>query len=274
MNEQFHDYLEKAYDFIAVYGIKVVVALIVLIIGLWIIKRVVKTTDRIMTKRDVNVSLRGFLRSLVSILLKVLLLISIAEMVGLKTTSFIAVLGAAGLAVGLALQGTLANFAGGVMILLFKPFKVGDLIVSQGHLGTVKEIHIFVTTLLTPENKTVILPNAAVSSNDIVNYTTQGLIRVDMNFGISYSSNIKTAKDTLLEILTNHPKVLNDPAPFIGVKELAESSVNLAVRPYTKPEDYWTVYFDVYEAGKLALDKAGVTIPFPQMDVHLNKLEK
>ena len=274
MDEKYHEYLEKAYDFVAVYGMKIVIAIVVLIIGLWIIKRIVKVSDRVMEKRDVNVSLRGFLRSLLSILLKVMLVISIAEMVGFKTTSFIAVLGAAGLAVGLALQGTLANFAGGVMILLFKPFKVGDLIISQGHLGVVKEIHIFVTVLLTPENKTVILPNAAVSSNDIVNYTTEGLIRVDMNFGISYSSNIKTAKDTLMDILVNHPKVLKDPAPFVGVKELADSSVNLAVRPYTKPEDYWTVYFDVYEAGKLALDKAGVTIPFPQMDVHLNKLDK
>jgi small conductance mechanosensitive channel len=272
MNEQFHDYLEKAYDFIAVYGIKVVIAIVVLIIGLWIIKRIVRTTDRLMTKRDVNVSLRGFLRSLISILLKIMLIISIAEMVGLKTTSFIAVLGAAGLAIGFALQGTLANFAGGVMILLFKPFKVGDLIESQGHRGKVKEIHIFVTILTTFENKTVILPNAAVSNNDIVNYTTQGILRVDLTFGISYSSNIKEAKDTLMKIMTDHPKVLKDPAPFVGVSELADSSVNLAVRPHAKSEDYWTVYFDVYEAGKLALDKAGVTIPFPQMDVHLNKL--
>lgn len=274
MNEKYHELLNKAYDFIAVYGLKVLIAIIVLIVGFWIINRIVKGTDRVMTKREVNVSLRGFLRSLVNILLKLLLLISIAEMVGLKTTSFIAVIGAAGLAVGLALQGTLANFAGGVMILLFKPFKVGDLIVSQGHLGKVKEIHIFVTVLLTPENKTVILPNAAVSGNDIVNYTTEGVIRVDMTFGISYSSNIKQAKDTLMKIMVDHPNVLSNPAPFVGVSELADSSVNLAVRPYAKPEDYWTVYFDVYEAGKLALDKAGVTIPFPQMDVHLNKLEK
>lgn len=274
MNEKTHELLNKAYDFIAVYGLKVLVAIIILIVGFWIINRIVKGTDRVMMKREVNVSLRGFLRSLVSILLKLLLLISIAEMVGLKTTSFIAVIGAAGLAVGLALQGTLANFAGGVMILLFKPFKVGDLIVSQGHLGKVKEIHIFVTVLLTPENKTVILPNAAVSGNDIVNYTTEGVIRVDMTFGISYSSNIKQAKDTLMKIMVEHPNVLSDPAPFVGVAELADSSVNLAVRPYAKPEDYWTVYFDVYEAGKLALDKVGVTIPFPQMDVHLNKLEK
>jgi len=184
MEEKYQSLLDKVVDFITIYGMKVVIAIVVLIIGLWIIKRIAKLTDNVMQKRDVNVSLRGFFKSLLSILLKVLLLISIAEMVGLKTTSFIAVLGAAGLAVGLALQGTLANFAGGVMILLFKPFKVGDLIVSQGHLGTVKEIHIFVTILLTPENKTVILPNAAVSSNDIVNYTTEGVIRVDLTFGI------------------------------------------------------------------------------------------
>lgn len=271
MNEKYQEYLDTAYEFVITHGIKIVTALVVLIIGLWIIGRFVKVTDRVMEKRDVNVSLRGFLRSLMSILLKVMLVISIAEMVGIETTSFIAVLGAAGLAVGLALQGTLANFAGGVMILLFKPFKVGDLIESHGHLGKVKEVHIFVTILLTPENKTVILANSAVSSGDIVNYTTEGLIRVDMTFGISYDSNIKDAKDVLMKIVKSHPKVLKDPAPFIGVKELADSSVNLAVRPYTKPEDYWEVYFFVYEEGKIALDKAGVTIPFPQMDVHLDK---
>ena len=182
-----------------------------------------------------------------------------------------AVLGAAGLSVGLALQGTLSNFAGGVMILLFKPFKVGDLIESQGHKGTVKEIHIFVTILLTFDNKTVILPNSAVSNNDIVNYTTQGILRVDMKFGISYDSNIKDAKDVLMNIVKSHPKVLKEPAPFIGVSELADSSVNLVVRPYAKIQDYWEVYFHVVEEGKLALDKAGITIPFPQMDVHLDK---
>ncbi|MEN8115846.1 MAG: mechanosensitive ion channel domain-containing protein [Bacteroidota bacterium] len=271
MVEKLKEYLETADDLILAYGLKVVMAIVVLIIGLWIIKRIVKGTDRVMEKRDVNVSLRVFLKSLISIILKIMLIISIAEMVGVETTSFIAVLGAAGLAVGLALQGTLANFAGGVMILLFKPFKVGDVIESQGHLGSVKEIHIFITILLTPENKTVFLPNAAVSSNDIVNYTTQGVIRVDMVFGISYDSDIKTAKDVLQNIIDSHPKVLKDPAPFVGVKELADSSVNLAVRPYTTPGDYWEVYFNVYEAGKLALDKAGVTIPFPQMDVHMDK---
>ena len=274
MEEKYAEYLQMAYDFIIKNGINILIGIVVLIIGLWIISRVIKITRKIMEKRDVNISLRTFFLSLLSITLKVLLLISVAEMVGIKTTSFIAVLGAAGLAVGLALQGTLSNFAGGVMILLFKPFKVGDLIESQGHKGTVKEIHIFVTTLLTFENKTVILPNAAVSNNDIVNYTTEGFLRVDLAFGISYESNIKKAKDTLMAVLEAHPQVLKDPAPFVGVSELGDSSVNLAVRPYSKAEDYWRVYFDVYESGKNALDEAGITIPFPQMDVHLNKLDR
>lgn len=272
MNEQLTTYLEKAYDLLIAYGLKVIAAIIVLILGLWVIKIVTSRATKIMEKRDLNISVRGFLRSLINVLLKVMLLISIAKMVGFETTSFIAVLGAAGLAVGMAMQGTLSNFAGGVMILVFKPFKVGDLIVSQGHLGKVKEIHIFVTILLTPENKTVILPNAAVSSNDIVNYTTEGVIRVDLDFGISYDSNIKKAKDVLMQIIENHPKVLKDPAPFVGVKGLGASSIDLAVRPYAKPADYWAVYFDVYEAGKIALDEAGITIPFPQMDVHLDKV--
>ena len=271
MNEKYQEIVDMAMQLVAKYGMKVILAIVVLIIGLWIIKRIVKLTDRMMIKRDISVSLRGFLKSLVSIILKIMLLISIAQMVGIATTSFIAVLGAAGLAVGLALQGTLANFAGGVMILLFKPFKVGDVIVSQGHIGKVKEIHIFVTILLNAENKTIILPNAAVSNNDIVNFTTEGILRVDMVFGISYEANIKTAKDILLNIISKHPKVLKDPAPFVGVNELADSSVNLAVRPYAKTEDYWDVYFEVIEAGKMALEDANISIPFPQMDVHLDK---
>ena len=269
--EKLQDYLDQAYNLIIAYGLKVVMGIIILIIGFWIVKRIVKATQKLMEKRDVNVSLRGFFSTLISIGLKVMLLISVAEIVGIKTTSFIAVLGAAGLAIGLALQGTLSNFAGGVMILLFKPFQVGDIIESQGHKGKVKEIHIFVTILLSGENKTIILPNSAVSSGDIVNYSTEGVIRVDMTFGISYDSNIKEAKNILMEIIKNHPKTLQEPAPFVGVSELADSSVNLVVRPYTKPEDYWQVYFDTYEEGKNALDKAGITIPFPQVDVHMAK---
>ncbi len=269
--EKFDEYLEMIKEFVIAYGMRVLIGIIILIIGFWIIRRIVKATQKLMEKRDVNVSLRGFFSSLISIGLKAMLLISVAGIMGIETTSFIAILGAAGLAIGLALQGTLSNFAGGVMILLFKPFKVGDIIESQGHKGKVKEIHIFVTILLSGENKTIILPNSAVSSGDIVNYSTEGVIRVDMTFGISYDSNIKEAKEILMGIIKNHPKTLKEPAPFVGVSELADSSVNLVVRPYTKPEDYWQVYFDTYEEGKNALDKAGIAIPFPQVDVHMDK---
>ncbi len=271
MSENFQVYLEMVYGLMLTHGLKVVSAILVLIIGFWIIKRIAKVTDAVMEKREVSISLRGFLRALVTILLKVMLVISVAQMVGIESTSFIAVLGAAGLAVGLALQGTLANFAGGVMILLFKPYKVGDLIEAQGHKGTVKEIHIFVTILRSAENKTIILPNAAVSNGNIVNYTTEGVLRVDMNFGISYGSNIKDAKEVLMKVVESHPKVLKDPAPFIGVSELGDSAVNLVVRPYSAPEDYWSIYFTIYEEGKIALDKAGIEIPFPQVDVHMQK---
>lgn len=269
MSEKFQVFLDMAYGLVITYGLKVLTAIIVLIIGLWIIKRLVKAIEKVMESRDVSISLRGFLSSMASILLKVMLIISIAQMAGIQTTSFIAVLGAVGLAVGLALQGTLANFAGGVMILLFKPYKVGDLIEAQGQKGSVKEIQIFVTILRSVENKTIILPNAAVSNGNIVNYTTEGVIRVDMNFGISYNSNIKDAKDVLMKVVQKHPKVLKDPAPFIGVSELADSAVNLVVRPYSAPEDYWDVYFTIYEEGKIALDNAGIVIPFPQMTVHM-----
>ncbi len=274
MKEQMENYqhlIEKAQELILELGPKLILSIVVLVVGLWVISRLTKVARKIMTSHKVNISLIGFVSSLVNIGLKVMLLVSVAGMIGIQTTSFIAVLGAAGLAVGLALQGTLANFAGGVMVLIFKPYKVGDLIQAQGHLGVVKEIHIFVTILLSPESKTIIIPNGAISNGDITNFTTEGKIRVDMTFGISYESNIKRAKDILLEVMRSHPKVLQTPAPFVGVSELGDSSVNLAVRPHTIPQHYWDVYFDVYEQGKIALDQGGITIPFPQVDVHFDK---
>lgn len=264
-------YSDKAIEMAIAYGPKVLIAIITLIVGRWIIKKITKLIDKGFEKNKLDPSLRGFIGSLVSGILNVLLFISVASSLGIATTSFVAIIGAAGLAVGLALQGTLSNFAGGVLILLFKPYKTGDLIDAQGHLGNVKEIQIFVTILLTPENKTVIIPNGAISNGNITNYTKEGLIRVDMDFGISYDSDIKLAKDVLLKVMTSHDKVLKTPAPFVGVKELADSAVNMTVRPYTNPEYYWDVYFDIMEAGKLALDEANITIPFPQMDVHLDK---
>lgn len=260
---------DTGYDIIVNHGPKVLMVIALFFIGLWIIKRIESGLRKLMTTRNLDPSLIPFLVTMIDIGLKVLLIVTLAGMLGFPTTSFIAILGAAGLAVGLALQGTLANFAGGVLILIFKPFRVGDLIEAQGEKGNVKEIQIFVTIINTPENKTVIIPNGAISNGNITNYTVEGVIRVDMTFGISYDSDIKKAKDVLLSILQNHPKTLKNPAPFVGVSALADSSVNLAVRPYTHPDDYWVVYFDVYEAGKIALDESGITIPFPQVDVHM-----
>ena len=269
--ESLQVYADKSIDMAITYGPKILIALVTLVIGRWLIKKVAGVLSRMMEKNEVDPSLRGFLSSLLSGVLNVLLFISVASSLGIATTSFVAIVGAAGLAVGLALQGTLSNFAGGVLILLFKPYRTGDLIDAQGHLGVVKEIQIFVTVLLTPENKTVIIPNGAISNGNITNYTKEGLIRVDLTFGISYDSNIKEARTALMAVMEGHDKVLKEPAPFVGVSELADSSVNLAVRPYTSPEHYWGVYFDVMEAGKEALDQAKITIPFPQVDVHMDK---
>ena len=267
-------YTDKALDFIMAYGPKVLGALIVLILGLWLISWITKLAKRGFRKGKVDENLIPFLASLVNWTLKALLLISVASMVGIATTSFIAVLGAAGLAIGLALQGTLANFAGGVMILLFKPYKLGDLIEAQGFLGVVEEIQIFVTKMRSPQNELIIIPNGAISNGSIKNYTETQARRVDCTIGISYDSNIGEARDVLMKVLTAHPKVLKDPAPAVTVANLGDSSVDLAVRPHVLPEDYWDVYFYVYEEGKIALDKAGITIPFPQRDVHLFKKDQ
>ncbi|MBI1185022.1 mechanosensitive ion channel [bacterium] len=268
MNE-IESFVEFAKEWLKANGPTALLAIISLLIGLWLINRITKLARKMMHHKHTDPSLIAFLSSMISIGLKVLLLISVAGMVGIQTTSFVAVLGAAGLAVGLALQGTLGNFAGGVLVLLFKPFKVGHLIEAQGHTGWVKDIQIFVTILNTPDNKTIIIPNGAISNGNITNYSTLGKIRVDLVMGISYESDIRKAKAVLLEVMNKHEKVMKDPAPFVGVLGLGDSSVNLAVRPYCTPEDYWTVYFDIYEEGKIALDENNITIPFPQVDVHM-----
>lgn len=255
-------------SFLFTYGPKVIGAILVWLIGSWVIKLLIKGLKAVFQRTAIDASLRPFLLSLAGVGLRLLLAISVLGMLGIQMTSFIAILGAAGLAVGMALSGTLQNFAGGVMLLLFKPISVGDLIESQGYLGVVKEIQIFVTVLLTPENKTVILPNGAVANGEITNYATEGNMRVDLIFGIGYSASIDQAKAIFYQLMQEHEKVLQDPAPFVGVLELGDSSVNLAVRPYAKPEDYWAVYFDLYEQGKKALDKAGIEIPFPQQVIH------
>ncbi len=268
MEFDFQPILDFAYE----YGPKLIGALLILIIGKWVIKMIIKAVERIFRTSNFDDSLKSFLKSMISVILNIILIITVLGMVGVEVTSFIAPLGAAGLALGMALSGTLQNFAGGVMLLLFKPFKVGDLIESQGYLGTVKEIQIFVTILLTPENKTVFLPNGAVSNNEITNYAAQGKIRVDLVVGISYNSSIDKAKEIIYGLMSNHKSIISDPAPFVGVLELGDSSVNLAIRSYTQPKDYWVVYFELLQQIKLALDDNGIEIPFPQRVVHqINK---
>ena len=262
-------YADKLINLAVEYGPKLLLAIIVLIVGLWIIKLVLKGTDKAMERSNIDISLRKFLRSLFGILLKALLLISVASMIGIATTSFVAIIGAAGLAVGLALQGGLANFAGGVIILIFKPFKVGDFLDAQGYMGTVHEITIFTTVLKTPDNKTVIIPNGALSNGSMVNYSTEPKRRVDMEFGIGYGDSIEKAKKVLAQVVESDTRIHNDPAPQILVAELGDSSVNFKVRVWCDSADYWGVYFDTQEKVKLTFDSEGISIPFPQRDIHV-----
>lgn len=250
------------------YGLKIGQALLVLIIGLWIIKLIIKGLKKTLKGRDLDESLKGFIFSLLSWVLKALLVITVLGQLGVKTTSFVAIIGAAGLAIGLALQGSLANFAGGALILLFKPFKIGDLIQAQDAIGVVKEIQIFVTKIITPENKEVIIPNGALSNGNITNFSSTGHLRVDLTVGISYADDIEKAKAVITETLLSDPKVLKTPAPTVAVGELADSSVNILVRPHATVDDYWDVYFNSLEKVKVALDHAGIEIPFPQRVVH------
>ena len=260
---EYQKYTDLVLGFIKLYALNVVIAILILIIGLWLIKKVVKLTQKLMALRGFDVTLQKFLGDLLGWTLKVLVFITAISQVGVQTTSFIAILGAAGLAVGLALQGSLANFAGGALIMIFKPIKVGDLIEAQGEIGTVQEIQIFVTKIISPGNKLVIIPNGTLSNGNIKNYTELGMLRVDLTIGVSYDADIKKTKDVLMKVLVENNKVLKDPAPSVNVSELADSSVNFAVRPWATPANYWDVYFETTEAVKIALDVAGIEIPYP-----------
>lgn len=251
------------------YGSKLALALLTLLIGWWLIGRMMKAMDALMNKRNVEATLHSFISSLVSIALKVLLLISVAGMIGIETTSFIAMLGAAGLAVGLALQGSLANFAGGALILFLRPFRAGEYIEAQGVSGTVDSIQIFNTVLKTPDNKTVIIPNGSLSNGNIINYSRQATRRVDLNIGIDYSDDLKLAKEILMGLAKGDSRVLKDPEPVVWLVSLGDNSVNLSLRMWSKTEDYWGVFFELQEKAKLEFDAAGISIPFPQRTVHL-----
>ena len=261
----------QARELVVSYGPKLLGAIVVLIIGLWLIKTMVKGLSRLMENRKMDASLQPFLRSLTSMLLKTLLVISVMSMVGIAMTSFIAILGAAGLAVGMALSGTLQNFAGGVMILIFKPFKVGEYIEAQGYAGTVNEIQIFNTYLITPDNKIIIIPNGGLSTGSMTNFSCEKTRRVDWTFGIGYGDNADKARKVLMDLLTEDKRIFSEPAPFVAISALADSSVNYAVGAWVNAADYWGVFFDMNEKVYKTFEKEGLNIPFPQMDVHIQK---
>jgi len=262
---------EKGLDFVMDYGPKVIGAIIVLIIGLWIVKKATKSIGNVMEKRGIDPSLKPFLTSLIGTILKLLVIISVMGMVGIEMTSFIAILGAAGLAIGMALSGTLQNFAGGVIILIFKPYKVGDFIEAQGYMGVVKEIQIFNTIITTVDNKTIIIPNGGLSTGSLTNFSAQPERRVDFTFGIAYGDDLNKAKQLIMDIANKDERVLKDPEPFVRMGEMADSSVNITTRLWVKGADYWDVYFDTMEAVYEVFNNNGINIPFPQMDVHIQK---
>lgn len=265
------EYLEQIIGLLVIYGGRLVLAIAVLIIGLWIIKRVVNTIRKRMEKRNVDVSLRPFLASLISAILKIMLFISVAAMVGIQVTSFIAVLGAAGLAVGLALQGSLANFAGGVLILLLKPFRVGDFIDTGTHSGTVREIQIFYTYITTVHKQEVVIPNGDLSNNAVTNYSYHDTRRFDATFRIGYGEDLDRAKNILDTIAKEDTRFMTDPAHSVFVEELADNSVNVHLRGWLKSSDYWDVANNLNEVVKKAFDAEGIKIPLPQRHIHMVK---
>lgn len=265
--------VDTAKTYLAENGVQFLLNLLaaaaIFLIGRWIAKLISNLVFKAMDKAKVDHTLGKFVRNLLYTGLLVFVVIAALSRLGVQTSSFIAVVGAAGLAVGLALQGSLSNFAAGVLMVIFKPFKVGDFVEVGGATGTVKEIQIFNTIICGPDNVRIIIPNAHVTGGNIINYSVNGTRRVDLVIGVSYGDDISKAKDIMMNVLTSHELVLDTPAPVVAVKELADSSVNYVVRPWCKSADYWTVYFDVTEQVKLALEANGLTIPFPQRDVHL-----
>ena len=253
------------------YGMRLAVAVLILIIGFAIAGIIANAVKKALEKNAKSPELSKFLGGVISALLKAAVVLAAVERMGVEMTSFIAILGAMGLAIGMALSGTLQNFAGGVMILLFKPFKIGDFVEMQGFSGTVREIQIFNTILMTGDNRKVIIPNSPIASGAMVNYSSEETRRVDFVFGIGYGDDIDAAKSTLMELVNADSRILKDPEPFLAVAELADSSVNFKLRVWANAGDYWAIYFDMQENVKKTFDKKGISIPYPQMDVHVAK---
>lgn len=260
-------------DYALPWGIKILLAFVIFYIGRMVVGVVVNSVKKLLIARGMDDILVSFLTSILRWVLLLFVVVAALSQLGIDTTSMVALLGAAGLAIGLSLQDSLSNFASGVMLIIFRPFTKGDFVEAGGATGVVESISIFTTTLTTPDNKEVIVPNGAIISNNITNYSARPVRRVDMVFGISYDDDIRKAKKLLEEIIAADERVLADPAPVIALGELADSSVNFLVRPWAKSEDYWGLLWDTTETVKLRFDEAGISIPYPQMDVHVDKPE-
>ncbi|EDY83000.1 transporter, MscS family [Verrucomicrobiia bacterium DG1235] len=255
-------------------GLNVIYAILIFLIGKWIVGMIRNGVRKAMQKKEVDPALVSFGTSIIYYVLMVAVVLAAVQQVGFQTTSLVAVLGAAGLAVGLALQGSLSNFAAGVLIIMFRPFRIGDVITAGGHTGSVKEIGVLVTIMTSPDNMKIIVPNSAIMSGSIVNITAHDTRRVDMVVGVSYSDDLDKVQNVILDVLNADSRILKDPAPQVVVAELADSSVNFKVRPWTATSDYWGVFFDFQKTIKQRLDKEGVSIPFPQQDVHMHNADK
>ncbi len=267
-NTDVNKYVDMAIQYGTEYGIKVIGAIAIFVIGKWVANKLSGFIKKLMDRSEIDTTLSAFIASVIDILLMVVVVLAAINNLGVDTTSFIAILGAAGLAIGLALQGTFGNIGAGVILILFRPFEVGNFVSVAGESGTVEAITLFNTTLLTPDNKVILIPNSAVASGNITNFSKKEERRVDFVFGIGYDDDLKLAKTTLQEIIDADTRVLKDRASFIGVGELGDSSVNFTVRVWVKAADYWGVHFDTIEKVKLTFDEKGISIPYPQMDVH------
>jgi small conductance mechanosensitive channel len=260
---------QKVMDLLTVYGLKVIAAIVILIVGSWVAKLFKTVLKKVMTNRKVEPTIVSFTGSLTYYALLAFFVLAALSQLGIQTASFVAIMGAAGLAIGLALQGSLANFAAGFLMIIFRPFKLGDYIEGAGTAGTVEKMQIFTTLLKTPDNKIVIVPNASLTSGNIVNYSAKGTRRMDMVFGIGYDDDIDKARTVIREIVDADHRILKEPPPVIAVAELADSSVNFVVRPWVNIADYWNVYFELTEKIKKRFDAIGISIPYPQRDVHV-----
>ncbi|MEZ8656711.1 small-conductance mechanosensitive channel MscS [Vibrio splendidus] len=260
-------------DLFIQYGVNIISALIILFIGNLIVKAVANSVSKVLQKKKMDRAVVEFVHGLVRYLLFVIVLIAALGRLGVQTASVVAVIGAAGLAVGLALQGSLSNFAAGVLIVAFRPFKSGDYVEIGGVAGSVDSIQIFQTVLTTPDNKMVVVPNGSVIGSPITNYSRHNTRRIDLMIGVSYNADLQKTKALLTKICESDERVLKEPGVQVGVHTLADSSVNFVVRPWVNTAEYWDVYFDLMQAIKEGLDNEGIEIPFPQMDVHMNKVE-